>query len=65
MTRQTLDRLQNADIKRGSTEVLSRLNPYSGLRPDSRLILVNPSPFYYKKMRKVVIHFEFAPLTGE
>jgi hypothetical protein len=56
--------LQNADLERGSIEVPPGLNPYSDLRPVSRLILINPGLFRCKKCRKIVIHFDFAPLTG-
>lgn len=59
------DGLQNADIEGGSTQVLPRPTLYSHLRPDPMLDPRKPQPFYCKKSRKVVIHFEFAPLTGE
>jgi hypothetical protein len=57
--------LQNADLERGSIEVPPGLNPYSDLRPVSRLILINLGPFHCKKCRKIVIHFDCAPLTRE
>jgi len=57
------DGLQNDDMEHVSIEVLTRLNPCCDPRPDARLIHVNPSVFYCKKLRKVVIQFVFGPLT--
>jgi hypothetical protein len=40
--------------KRGSTEVLPGLNPYSDLRPVSRLTLLNPALFIAKNVEELL-----------